>query len=49
MDNTVRKAYGELPNSAYMIQKGGGIFYKEAWARPDEWGPHLEKLVAGQE
>ena len=49
MDNTVRKAYGELPNSAYMIQKGGGIFYKEAWARPDEWGPHLEKLVGGQE
>ncbi len=49
MENTVRKAYGELPNSAYMIQKGGGVFYKEAWARPDEWGPHLEKLLAGHE
>ena len=49
MDNSVRKAYGELPNSAYMIQKGGGVFYKEAWARPDEWGPHLEKLVAEQD
>ena len=46
MENTVREAYGELPNSAYMVQKGGEIFYKEAWARPDEWGPQLEKLVS---
>lgn len=45
MDDTVRNAYGGLPNSAYFIEQGGKIHYKEAWARPDEWGPKLEKML----
>jgi hypothetical protein len=45
MENTVREAYGKLPNSAYFIERGGTIHYKEAWARPDEWGPKLEKML----
>jgi hypothetical protein len=49
MDNSVRKTYGKLPNSAYFIEKGGKIFHKEAWARPDNWGPILEDMLkAGQ-
>jgi len=47
MDNRVRQAYGGLPNSAFMIGKGGEVLYKETWARPDEWGPLLDKLVKG--
>ena len=45
MEDTVRKAYGELPNSAYFISKGGKIFKKEAWARPDKWGPVVSDLL----
>ena len=48
MDDTVRKAYGELPNSAYFIEKGGKIYHKEAWARPGEWGSLLEKMLKDQ-
>ena len=49
MDNSVRKAYGKLPNSAYFIKKGGKIFHKEAWARPDNWGPILEDMLQKDE
>lgn len=49
MDNAVRETYGLLPNSAFFIKKGGEIFYKEAWARPGEWGPLLEKMLAEQQ
>lgn len=45
MANAVRKAYGELPNSAYIIDRGGVIVHKEAWAKPDAWPDLLEKLV----
>jgi hypothetical protein len=48
MEDAVREDYGLLPNSAYMIQRGGEIFHKEAWARPDEWGPILERMLAAQ-
>ena len=44
MDNAVREAYGGLPNSAYVIDKGGEVLYKEGWSRPDEWGSLFEKL-----
>jgi len=47
MDNAVRDAYGSLPNSAYVIDKGGEVLYKEAWARPDEWGALFEELFGG--
>ena len=45
MDDSVRTTYGKLPNSAYFISKGGKIFRKEAWARPDDWDPILAKLL----
>jgi len=48
MDNAVREAYGGLPNSAYVIDKGGEVLYKEGWARPDEWGSLFEKLFGSQ-
>lgn len=45
MDNSVRRAYGELPNSAYIIDKGGKIVHKEAWARPADWTEILRGLL----
>ncbi len=45
MENTVREAYGGLPNSAYIIDRGGVIVHKEAWARPGEWPDVLRGLV----
>ncbi|MFC1530012.1 deiodinase-like protein [Gemmatimonadota bacterium] len=47
MDNAVREAYGGLPNSAYIIDKGGRIVHKEGWAAPDGWDEHLDKLLGG--
>lgn len=47
MDNAVREAYGGLPNSAYIIEKGGKIFHKEGWAAPVEWDEYLDKLLKG--
>jgi len=49
MENSVRKDYGKLPNSAYFIKKGGRIFHKEAWARPGKWGPILEDMLKKDE
>jgi len=46
MNNSVRQAYGELPNSAYFIAQGGMIAHKEAWARPDGWPELLRKVVS---
>lgn len=46
MHNTVRKAYGELPNSAYFVARDGVIAHKEAWARPNGWPDLLRALVA---
>ena len=45
MDNSVRHAYGELPNSAYIIDKGGMIVHKEAWAGPAGWPEILRGLL----
>jgi hypothetical protein len=47
MDNAVREAYGRLPNSAYIIKKGGEIVHKEAWAKADGWPAILDKLLEG--
>jgi hypothetical protein len=46
MENTVRRAYGRLPNSAYVIDKGGEIVHKEAWAAPDGWSDILREVLA---
>ncbi len=45
MENSVREAYGRLPNSAYIIDRGGAIVYKEAWARPSGWPEVLRGLL----
>jgi len=45
MENTVRQAYGGLPNSAYIIDKGGSIVHKEAWAQPDGWPAILRGIL----
>ncbi len=49
MSNTVRTTYGQLPNSAYVIDKGGTIVYKEAWARPEKWGEILTGLLESKD
>ncbi len=45
MEDSVRRAYGQLPNSAYVIDRGGVIVHKEAWARPDGWSEVLSGLL----
>lgn len=45
MANTVRQAYGGLPNSAYIIDKGGVVVYKEPWAKPFEWPDILRGVI----
>ncbi len=47
MDNAVRTAYGGLPNSAYIIDKGGKIAHKEGWANIEGWSEILDKLLGG--
>jgi len=47
IDNAVRETYGGLPNSAYIIEKGGKILHKEGWAAPDGWDEILDKLLGG--
>lgn len=45
LDNSVREAYGYLPNSAYIIKKGGVIVHKEVWAEPAGWPEVLRRLL----
>jgi len=35
MENTIREAYGGLPNSAFIIEKGGKVVHKQNWANID--------------
>jgi len=48
MDNAVRTAYGGLPNSAYIIDKGGKIVHKEGWAEIEGWSEILDKLLGSE-
>ncbi len=47
IDYAVREAYGGLPNSDYIIEKGGNILHKEGWAAPQGWNEILDKLLGG--
>ena len=47
LDNAVREAYGGLPNSVYIIQKGGEIVFKEPWSKGDGWPEILDRILAG--
>lgn len=48
MENSVRQAYGRLPNSAYVIDTGGTIVHKEAWAQPEGWPEILRGLLKAE-
>ena len=45
MDNAVREAFGGLPNSAYIIAKGGEIVFKEPWSKGDKWHEVLDGIL----
>ena len=45
MENSVREAYGSLPNSAYIIDTNGEIVFKEAWGKADAWPEVLDRLL----
>ncbi len=47
MENTMRKAYGGLPNSAFIIDRGGIVVKKENWADISAWPDILDQLLAG--
>ncbi|MBI3953933.1 MAG: hypothetical protein HY330_05415 [Chloroflexi bacterium] len=44
MDSPVQRAYGDLPNMAYVISKRGLMVYKASWTKPDEIGALLRNL-----
>jgi hypothetical protein len=45
MENTVREAYGGLPNSAFIIDRGGEVVHKENWASIEGWAEILDNLL----
>lgn len=49
MENSVRKAYGGLPNSAFIIDKGGIVVQKENWADIGAWPAILDRLLDGKD
>lgn len=46
LEGTMHRAYGEMPNMAYIIGKDGRIFYKAMWTNHDEIEDVLKGLVA---
>ncbi len=44
MDSRVQRAYGDLPNMAYVISRRGLVVYKASWTKADEIGPLLRNL-----
>jgi thiol-disulfide isomerase/thioredoxin len=46
MDNAVKRAYGDLPNSAYLIGSDGLVFHKQPWMNARVLRPPLEALLA---
>ena len=44
MDSRVQRAYGDLPNMAYVISKRGLVVYKASWTKADEIGSLLRNL-----
>ncbi len=46
MENSVRKAYGGLPNSAFIIDRGGIVIQKENWADIGAWSAILDDLLS---
>lgn len=44
MKSTIQRAYGGLPNCAYIITSEGKVFYKEAWADASNLDRKLKEL-----
>jgi len=45
MDNAIKHAFGDAPNSEFIIDDEGVIVRRRGWSRPDELRADLEKLV----
>jgi len=48
MRGAIQRAYGGLPNSAYVITREGKVYYKEAWADAKNLDEQLRKLLKEQ-
>lgn len=46
MDNAIGRAYGGLPNSAYIIGQDGRVFVKQPWVNAKRLRAPLEALLA---
>jgi len=44
MKSSIQRAYGGLPNSAYIIGSNGKVFYKEAWADASNLDKKLKEM-----
>ena len=44
MKSSIQRAYGGLPNCAYIIDSKGKVFYKEAWASAEKLNEKLKEL-----
>ncbi len=45
MDNAVWEAYGQRPNSAFLIDQGGTVLEKQFWVQPQQLERRLAQLV----
>lgn len=48
MRGAIQRAYGGLPNSAYVLTREGKVYYKEAWANASSLDEQLKKLLKEQ-
>lgn len=48
MKSSIQRAYGRLPNSAYILTREGKVYYKEAWADAAKLDEQLKKLLKEQ-
>lgn len=48
MDSRVQRAYGDLPNMAYVVSKRGLVVYKASWTKPEEITGLLQNLKDGE-
>jgi hypothetical protein len=49
LNGTVHRAYGEMPNMVYMVDKRGKIVYKAMWTDHAEIETVLENLLMAEE
>ncbi len=49
LNGAVHRAYGEMPNMVYIVDKQGKIVYKALWTDPAEIESVLDNLVMAEE